>query len=189
MITLKFRNAFSELPHACYGNFVEENIIVFNVFEDGEFIFFMLWVFSRCRFHWLHKFCFTWQEKREHPRELNPYLKNNGTGYPEDEDGKKAGGNHLMSSAVIGDGGASWRLKALKRAQEQAARDGRNLEEVKSCIFLDLKFGIFELSPIYAIHLNCIGCGRAVGISGPASGFCGISHSCFISCSPPCHIQ
>lgn len=70
------------------------------------------------------------EEKREHPRELNPYLKNNGTGYPEDEDGKKAGGNHLMSSAVIGDGGASWRLKALKRAQEQAARDGRNFEEV-----------------------------------------------------------
>ncbi|KAF7150452.1 hypothetical protein RHSIM_Rhsim02G0033400 [Rhododendron simsii] len=41
-------------------------------------------------------------------------------------DGKKVG----VSSSVVGDGGASWRLKALKRAQEQAARDGRNLKEV-----------------------------------------------------------
>ncbi|KAG5560277.1 hypothetical protein RHGRI_003542 [Rhododendron griersonianum] len=64
--------------------------------------------------------------KREHPRELNPYLKNNGSGYPEVEDGKKAG----VSSSVVGDGGASWRLKALKRAQEQSAREGRNLKEV-----------------------------------------------------------
>lgn len=36
----------------------------------------------------------------------------------------------LLSTAVIGDGGASWRLKALKRAQEQAAREGRKLQEV-----------------------------------------------------------
>ncbi|XP_058222874.1 uncharacterized protein LOC131332590 [Rhododendron vialii] len=64
--------------------------------------------------------------KREHSRELNPYLKNNGSGYPEVEDGKKA----RVSSSVVGDGGASWRLKALKRAQEQAAREGQNLKEV-----------------------------------------------------------
>ncbi|XWS13795.1 hypothetical protein CRYUN_Cryun36dG0068900 [Craigia yunnanensis] len=46
--------------------------------------------------------------KKVNPRELNPYLKDNGTG----------------------DGGASWRLKALKRAEEQAAREGRRLGEV-----------------------------------------------------------
>lgn len=64
------------------------------------------------------------------PRELNPYYKDNGSGYPEDEDGTKAGGDRLLSASVVGDGGASWRLKALKRAQEQAAREGRKLEEV-----------------------------------------------------------
>ncbi|GFZ12098.1 CwfJ-like family protein [Actinidia rufa] len=68
--------------------------------------------------------------KKENPRELNPYLKNNGTGYPEPADGTKAGRNQLLSSAVVGDGGASWRLKALKRSQEQAAREGRAVKEV-----------------------------------------------------------
>ncbi|XP_028100231.1 CWF19-like protein 2 isoform X2 [Camellia sinensis] len=67
---------------------------------------------------------------KENPRELNPYFKNNGTGYPEEAGGTKAGRNQLLSSAVVGDGGASWRLKALKRAQEQAAREGMALEEV-----------------------------------------------------------
>ncbi|KAF9596575.1 hypothetical protein IFM89_012306 [Coptis chinensis] len=38
--------------------------------------------------------------------------------------------NSGRSSSVVGDGGASWRIKALKRAQEQAAREGRNLKEV-----------------------------------------------------------
>ncbi|CAL5394150.1 unnamed protein product [Camellia sinensis] len=69
-------------------------------------------------------------QMKENPRELNPYFKNNGTGYPEEADGTKAGRNQLLSSVVVGDGGASWRLKALKRAQEQAAREGMALEEV-----------------------------------------------------------
>ncbi len=33
-------------------------------------------------------------------------------------------------AAVIGDGGASWRMKALRRAQAQAAEEGSNLSEV-----------------------------------------------------------
>jgi hypothetical protein len=56
---------------------------------------------------------------------LNPYLKDDGTGYPEESDEVKVGASQLLSSSVVGDGGASWRLKALKRAQEQAAREGR----------------------------------------------------------------
>lgn len=68
--------------------------------------------------------------KKGNPRELNPYLKDIGTGYPEDATRENAGGNHLLSTFVVGDGGASWRLKALKRAQEQAAREGRKLDEV-----------------------------------------------------------
>lgn len=64
------------------------------------------------------------------PRELNPYLKDSGSGYPEEEDVAKASGGNLLPSSVVGDGGASWRLKALKRAQEQAAREGRKVNEV-----------------------------------------------------------
>ncbi|KAF2290348.1 hypothetical protein GH714_011799 [Hevea brasiliensis] len=66
---------------------------------------------------------------RVNPRELNPYLKDNGSGYPDDAEEKRAGGHRLPSSSLVGDGGASWRLKALKRAKEQAAREGRKLEE------------------------------------------------------------
>lgn len=70
------------------------------------------------------------ETKKVNPKELNPYFKDEGSGYPDDADKGKAGGDHLFSSSVVGDGGASWRLKALKRAKEQAARDGRNLDEV-----------------------------------------------------------
>ncbi|CAK9183886.1 unnamed protein product [Ilex paraguariensis] len=68
--------------------------------------------------------------KKENPRELNPYLKDNGSGYPEESAETKAVGTQLLSSSVVGDGGASWRLKALKRSQEQAAREGRRLGDV-----------------------------------------------------------
>ncbi|KAI8545760.1 hypothetical protein RHMOL_Rhmol07G0063200 [Rhododendron molle] len=39
----------------------------------------------------LRKFCLLEQIMREHPRELNPYLENNGSGYPKVKDRKKAG--------------------------------------------------------------------------------------------------
>ena len=32
---------------------------------------------------------------------------------------------------MVGDGGASWRMKALRRAQAQAAEEGSNLSEVR----------------------------------------------------------
>ncbi|CAH9105880.1 unnamed protein product [Cuscuta epithymum] len=70
------------------------------------------------------------ETRKVNPRELNPYLKDNGSGYPEDSEGTKAGVEQLLSSVVVGDGGASWRLKSLKRAQEQAAREGRKLDEI-----------------------------------------------------------
>ncbi|KAK2458581.1 zinc finger CCCH domain-containing protein [Trifolium repens] len=70
------------------------------------------------------------ESKKANPRELNPYLKDDGTGYPEESDEVKVGASQLLSSSVVGDGGASWRLKALKRAQEQAAREGRSFQEV-----------------------------------------------------------
>ncbi|KAG1330883.1 CWF19-like protein 2 [Cocos nucifera] len=67
--------------------------------------------------------------KRTNPKELNPYLKDDGSGYPDDASISEAH-NQLLSSSVVGDGGASWRLKALKRAKEQAAREGRKLDDV-----------------------------------------------------------
>ncbi|KAJ7526108.1 hypothetical protein O6H91_17G082000 [Diphasiastrum complanatum] len=72
-------------------------------------------------------------EPKANPKELNPYFKNEGAGFPserEDEKKTKAQGASLQRPPAIGDGGASWRLKALKRAQEQAAREGRKLDEV-----------------------------------------------------------
>lgn len=67
---------------------------------------------------------------RANPKELNPYLRNNGSGYPEDSAALESGAGQLLPSSVVGDGGASWRLKALKRAKEQAAREGQNFSEV-----------------------------------------------------------
>ncbi|KAM7256173.1 hypothetical protein ACFE04_011914 [Oxalis oulophora] len=64
------------------------------------------------------------------PRELNPYYKNEGSGYPDEENVVNMDKDQHKPYTVFGDGGASWRLKALKRAREQAAREGRNFEEI-----------------------------------------------------------
>ncbi|KAL6976927.1 hypothetical protein U1Q18_025714 [Sarracenia purpurea var. burkii] len=90
----------------------------------------------------LYNIWYDCQIKKENPRELNPYLRSNGTGYPEMADGTKVVGNHLLSSSVVGDGGASWRLKALKCAQEQATREGRDLEEVIYLVPFSVQVGI-----------------------------------------------
>lgn len=78
------------------------------------------------------------QVKRTNPKELNPYLKDDGSGYPDDASISEAH-NQLLSSSVVGDGGASWRLKALKRAKEQAAREGRKLDDVCQVLIYTVK--------------------------------------------------
>ncbi|EPS65503.1 hypothetical protein M569_09269, partial [Genlisea aurea] len=98
--------------------------------------------------------------KKDNPREVNPYLKDNGSGYPEEGDLMKNDNKSLLSSSVVGDGGASWRLKALKRAQEQAAREGKNFQNV-----VEERWGSIgdfaasvasqEVAPTYA-HLHSI---------------------------------
>lgn len=72
------------------------------------------------------------ENPKMNPKELNPFFKGGGSGYPEEDEDvpQKAGAGKLPPPPPVGDGGASWRLKALKRAQEQAAREGRKLDEV-----------------------------------------------------------
>lgn len=54
-------------------------------------------------------------------RELNPYWKDGGNGLPQISSGR-------FDNKSIPD--ANWLKKSLRRAEEQALRDGRNLEEV-----------------------------------------------------------
>ena len=56
-------------------------------------------------------------------RELNPDVRG---------DGIEPRASSSGPPSVVGDGGASWRLKALRRAQERAAAEGRNVNEIVS---------------------------------------------------------
>ncbi|XP_049841024.1 CWF19-like protein 2 [Schistocerca gregaria] len=60
-------------------------------------------------------------------RELNPYWKDGGTGLPEDQPQRR---EPAARQKKVGDGGAEWLRHALRRAEEQAAAEGRPLEEV-----------------------------------------------------------
>lgn len=98
--------------------------------------------------------------KRLNPKELNPYLQDNGSGYPNDALNSAAGSSQLLSSSIVGDGGASWRLKALKRAKEQAAREGLTLQEVVgerwgSLQDLATSVAVHRSAPVHA-HLHAI---------------------------------
>ena len=77
-------------------------------------------------------------------RELNPYLKDGGLGVP-----PKEAAAELASEAArkqrppaVGDGGSSWRLKALQRAQATAAEQGLDVSEVRNgskCFRADMR--------------------------------------------------
>ncbi|KAL6782403.1 hypothetical protein ACKKBG_A06645 [Auxenochlorella protothecoides x Auxenochlorella symbiontica] len=55
-----------------------------------------------------------------HARELNPYLRDGGSGVPEE------GEPPPPRARGVADGGASWRLKALQRAKAAAAAEGKD---------------------------------------------------------------
>ena len=83
---------------------------------------------------------------------MNPYLKNGGDGYPDEEGKRRAGHSGIISGANVGDGGASWRLKALKRAQTSAQEEGRSVNEIISERFNSLKDLTASLSDRRAAH-------------------------------------
>jgi hypothetical protein len=65
------------------------------------------------------------EEKKEEapkPRELNPYFENGGTGMPAQVAEKP--------KTTVGDGGASWRARALQRAKERAIDEGKSVNDV-----------------------------------------------------------
>jgi hypothetical protein len=60
-------------------------------------------------------------------RELKPYFKNGGTGVPDDQQRQaaQAAAPPARRPVGVGDGSASWCMKVLKRAQEQASEEVR----------------------------------------------------------------
>ncbi|CAN6332214.1 unnamed protein product [Urochloa humidicola] len=75
--------------------------------------------------------------------------------------------DQLLSSSAVGDGGASWRLKALARAKEQAAREGRKLDEVVgerwgSLGHLAASISASRAAP-WRAHLHATTCRRSSG--------------------------
>ena len=65
---------------------------------------------------------------RPQARELNKFWHDGGKGLPPEQAAKS--NLARKPAAGVGDGGASWRLKALKRARETAQREGKQLSDV-----------------------------------------------------------
>ena len=88
--------------------------------------------------------------------ELNPYMRDGGDGYPDKESLRKAGHSGIIPTAKVGDGGASWRLKALKRAQTAAEDEGRSVNEIVSERFNSLRDLTASLSDRRAAHCEAL---------------------------------
>ena len=83
-------------------------------------------------------------------------MKDGGDGYPDEESLRKGGHSGIIPTAKVGDGGASWRLKALKRAQTTAEEDGRSVNEIVSERFNSLKDLTASLSDRRAAHCEAL---------------------------------
>lgn len=65
-------------------------------------------------------------------RELNPYWRDGGTGLPQEKKAEGLGNRKSRTLPVksVGDHGVDWLQRALKHTNEQAANEGRSVEEV-----------------------------------------------------------
>ena len=88
--------------------------------------------------------------------ELNPFMRDGGDGYPDEESLRRAGHSGIIPTAKVGDGGASWRLKALKRAQSAAQAAGRPVAEIVSERFSSLRDLTASLSDRRAAHCEAL---------------------------------
>lgn len=70
----------------------------------------------------------TIDEPGQHHRELNPYWKEGGTGLPKEDEAIPA--EPALASSAVGDGGLKWLRRSYQRVREQAAEEGRSMEEV-----------------------------------------------------------
>ena len=69
---------------------------------------------------------------------------------PELKPGLQSRGSTLNAgTGVVGDGGASWRLKALKRAQQRSAQEGRSLDD-------DVRQRFESVAALTRAHLSCL---------------------------------
>lgn len=64
----------------------------------------------------------------QHERELNPYWKEGGIGLPKEDEAKPA--EPTLATSAVGDGGLKWLKRAYQRIREQAADEGRSVEEI-----------------------------------------------------------
>ena len=78
------------------------------------------------------KICFTQAKELysmdkpgQHPRELNPFWREGGTGLPQERDHSSQ-----VSKSAVGDGGRSWILRSYKRALEQAEAENKSFEDI-----------------------------------------------------------
>lgn len=100
--------------------------------------------------------------RRPQAKELNTAWEDGGDGVPKQDTAVVAAKTSgIIATAKVGDGGASWRMKALKRAQAAAAEEGRSVNEVVAQRFDSLKALTASLTERRPAHCEYWWCSAA----------------------------